>query len=73
MRKRKITSEIPFPGEVRGGNAKRYPFEALEVGESFAHKSEAAHQAASKASRRLAPKQFRARKMQSSYRIWRIA
>ena len=72
----KIEKGIPMPAKQRGA-ADFYPWEAMEVGDSFHIKGMQPARVSSLcygASKRMAPKKFRSRATRGTgARVWRIA
>lgn len=71
----KIDQGIPIPNAGCGHGRKRYPWDKMEVGDSFLHESEKPSSVsgqASMAGSRLGFK-FSTRKTEEGYRVWRVA
>lgn len=66
-----IEKNIPIPKGAKGTPWK-YPYDTMEVGDSFAVEAENPHSHAAQANRRYAPKRFKAVKRKDSRRIWRV-
>lgn len=70
----KIQKNIPIPPKVRVGQPSKYPYDLMNVGDSFARDCKSATSARAAASvmgKRLA-KKFVTRPEGSKYRVWRV-
>lgn len=73
MSEYQVQSNVAFPNECRG--VRKYPFNKMEVGDSFAVEKENRHLCSNAASHhgRNHGKKFSVRKHGDEYRCWRIA
>lgn len=69
----KIDKDVPLPS--RSGFHSKYPWEEMEVGDSFMMEGKtntSAHGHCYQWNKKLAPKKFVARKIEGGCRVWRI-
>ena len=75
----KIEKDIPIPHSRLTGNRKKYPFENMEIGDSFFVQVVNIFEKRKRASsiiacaRRELPKKFISRQVDGGVRIWRIS
>ena len=74
MSEYKIESGIPIPGGRRQAHNKKYPWNELDVGQSFFVPGVAANNFASQASRagKTYGRRFVVRSMDGGIRVWRV-
>lgn len=64
----KIEKNVPMPTDTRS----RYPWDEMEIGDSFIYPRKDVHQYASVMSKRRSPKKYVGRTIDGVNRIWRV-